>query len=57
MVLVGRRHWTETIPVWPLLAALAAGRGFERVIALVEEVEEAAAFVAATAGVGRPEGG
>jgi predicted Rossmann-fold nucleotide-binding protein len=57
MVLVGRRHWTETIPVWPLLAALAAGRGFERVIALVEEVEDAAAFVVATAGVGRPEGG
>ena len=24
MVLVGRQHWTETLPVWPLLEALAA---------------------------------
>lgn len=46
MVLVGRRHWTEAIPAWPLLRALAGGRGFERAIALVDDVDAAADFVA-----------
>ncbi len=26
MVFVGREHWTRTLPVWPLVGALAAGR-------------------------------
>jgi predicted Rossmann-fold nucleotide-binding protein len=46
MVLVGRRHWTETVPAWPLLRALAQGRGFGRAIALADTVEEAAEVVA-----------
>jgi predicted Rossmann-fold nucleotide-binding protein len=46
MVLVGRRHFSETVPAWPLLRALAAGRGFARAIALVDTVDEAARFVA-----------
>ncbi len=29
MVLVGHRHWTEELPVWPLLQKLAAGRAME----------------------------
>lgn len=41
MVLVGVRHWTETVPAWPLLSALAAGRPMERAIALVDSVAAA----------------
>ncbi|WP_104107247.1 Rossmann fold nucleotide-binding protein [Nocardioides sp. 616] len=45
MVLVGRRHWTQTVPAWPLLQALARGRAMEPHVHLVEDVEEAAALV------------
>jgi predicted Rossmann-fold nucleotide-binding protein len=41
MVLVNRSHWTEKLPAWPLLGALAAGRPMEARIALVDTVEEA----------------
>ncbi|MFI6103977.1 LOG family protein [Streptomyces sp. NPDC051310] len=41
MVLVNRTHWTEHLPAWPLLRALAAGRSMEARIALVDTVEEA----------------
>jgi len=41
MVLVDRSHWTEKLPAWPLLSALAAGRPMEARIALVDTVEEA----------------
>lgn len=44
MVLVGRRYWTEHLPAWPLLRALARGRAMEAHIHLVETVEEAAAL-------------
>lgn len=40
MVFVGRRHWVETLPVWPLLEALAAGRPFEHSIHLVDDPTE-----------------
>jgi len=43
MVLVGRRHWTEDLPAWPLLRALARGRAMEDRIHLVDTVEEALA--------------
>lgn len=43
MVLVGRHYWTETLPAWPLLQALARGRAMEEHIHLVDSVEEAAA--------------
>lgn len=43
MVLVGRRHWTEDLPAWPLLQALARGRAMEQHIHLVDSVEEAVA--------------
>ena len=45
VVLVGRRHWTETVPVWPALTALAAGRPMAEHVHLVDSVEEAAALV------------
>jgi predicted Rossmann-fold nucleotide-binding protein len=45
MVLVGTTYWTETLPAWPLLQALAAGRAMEPHVHLVDTVEEAAALV------------
>ena len=40
MVLVGVDYWTRELPVWPLLQALAAGRPMERMVHLVDDVEE-----------------
>jgi predicted Rossmann-fold nucleotide-binding protein len=48
MVLVGRTYWTETLPAWPLLRALAAGRTMQDRVHLVDTVEEAAALLATT---------
>jgi predicted Rossmann-fold nucleotide-binding protein len=45
MVLVGREHWTEKLPAWPLLSALARGRPMEGRIHLADSLEEAAALV------------
>jgi predicted Rossmann-fold nucleotide-binding protein len=36
MVLVGVDHWTEELPAWPLLEALAAGRPMARRVHLVD---------------------
>ncbi|MFD7388809.1 LOG family protein [Streptomyces sp. NPDC059852] len=41
MVLVDRAHWTERLPVWPLLQSLARDRSMETRIALVDRIEEA----------------
>ncbi|GHH65999.1 putative Rossmann-fold nucleotide-binding protein [Streptomyces umbrinus] len=41
MVLVNRAHWTERLPTWPLLQALARDRSMESRIALVDRIEEA----------------
>ncbi|MFJ3307979.1 LOG family protein [Streptomyces sp. NPDC086549] len=41
MVLVNREHWTERLPTWPLLRALAKERSMEARIALVDRIEEA----------------
>jgi hypothetical protein len=46
MVLVGRRHWTEDLPVWPLLRKLAAGRAMESSVHLVDSVDDAVDIVA-----------
>ncbi|MFJ9121707.1 LOG family protein [Streptomyces sp. NPDC102394] len=43
MVLVDREHWTERLPTWPLLQALARERSMESRIALVDRIEEAPA--------------
>jgi predicted Rossmann-fold nucleotide-binding protein len=44
MVLVGVDYWTRTVPAWPLLQALAAGRPMEEHVHLVDTVDEAAAL-------------
>jgi predicted Rossmann-fold nucleotide-binding protein len=41
MVLVGRSYWTDQVPAWPLLQALARGRPMEEHIHLVDTVDEA----------------
>ncbi|WP_449353129.1 LOG family protein [Streptomyces shaanxiensis] len=41
MVLVDRAHWTERLPTWPLLQALARDRSMQARIALVDRIEEA----------------
>ncbi|MCI3244609.1 LOG family protein [Streptomyces spinosisporus] len=41
MVLVDREHWTERLPTWPLLCALARERSMESRITLVDRIEEA----------------
>ena len=40
MVLVGREHWTTTIPAWPLLRSLAESQGFTAQVSLVDTTEE-----------------
>lgn len=45
MVLVGREHWTETLPLWPLLRSLAEGRAMADHVHLVDTVDEAAAIL------------
>jgi predicted Rossmann-fold nucleotide-binding protein len=47
MVLVGREHWTERYPAWPLLAALAEGRAMAPHVHLADSLEEAAEIVGA----------
>ncbi len=41
LVLVGRRHWSATIPVWDALRHLARDHPMQRAIHLVERPEEA----------------
>ncbi|WP_240646134.1 LOG family protein [Georgenia sp. SYP-B2076] len=50
MVLVGRRHWSETVPVWPVLEALGRGRDMGARLHLVDGVDEAVSVLAADAG-------
>lgn len=45
LVLVGSKHWTQTIPVWPALEALARGRAMQGRLHLVESPAEAAALI------------
>ncbi|MEU9995109.1 LOG family protein [Streptomyces sp. NPDC050848] len=41
MVLVNQSHWTDRLPAWPLLQALAADRPMAARIALVDSIDEA----------------
>ncbi|MEW1954202.1 Rossmann fold nucleotide-binding protein [Terrabacter sp. NPDC080008] len=45
LVLVGREHWTERVPVWPVLTAIAAGRPMAEAIHLVDEIDEVLALL------------
>ncbi|MEO7130822.1 MAG: LOG family protein, partial [Dermatophilaceae bacterium] len=40
LVLVGQAHWRQTVPVWPVLQTMAAGRRMETAIHLVDALEE-----------------
>ena len=46
LVLVGREHWTERVPVWPALTAIAGGRPMSEAIHLVDDVDEVLPLVA-----------
>ncbi len=45
MVLVGRDYWTEEVPAWPLLRSLADGRAMEKVVHLVDDLDEVPALL------------
>ncbi|MFJ5955223.1 LOG family protein [Paenarthrobacter sp. NPDC092416] len=45
MVLVGRKHWERTYPVWPMLQSLAKGKPMATRIFLVDTVDEALEIV------------
>ncbi len=42
LVLVGTDHWTRVVPVWPAVAALAAGRAMTERVSLVDDPAQAA---------------
>lgn len=48
LVLVGREHWTSTVPVWPALQALAAGRRMESALHLVDDLDDVLALLPPT---------
>ena len=47
MVLLGSHYWRHTLPAEQLLLALAGDKPWARMITVVDEPEEAAAFVRA----------
>ncbi len=49
LVMVGTEFWTEAVPAWPLLHALASGRSMAGRIHLVDDVDEALAVLSAGA--------
>ena len=46
LILVGVHHWTQNLPVWPLVQALGAGRPMGQRVALVETPSEAVELLA-----------
>lgn len=48
LVFVGRQQWTQTIPVWPAVSALAAGRPLADHIHLVDSLDEVAQVLQAS---------
>ncbi|MEZ5296958.1 MAG: hypothetical protein R2697_12000 [Ilumatobacteraceae bacterium] len=45
MVLIDVDYWTETLPVWPLLTALADGRPYRDLLVLTDDHDEAVATI------------
>jgi predicted Rossmann-fold nucleotide-binding protein len=45
MILLGRRYWTETYPVWPLLRTLARNRVMDGHVHLADSLEEVDALL------------
>ncbi|MBK7721612.1 MAG: LOG family protein [Austwickia sp.] len=50
VVLVGTHHWTQRIPVWPVVTALAERRTLSRAIHLVDDIAAAADLMARMTG-------
>jgi predicted Rossmann-fold nucleotide-binding protein len=46
MVLVGRRHWTETLPAWPLLEEMGRERDFASTVWLVDSWDRVSGILA-----------
>jgi predicted Rossmann-fold nucleotide-binding protein len=44
MVFVGQEYWTETLPAWPLVSALAGDRALAGEIHLVDDTSQVSAF-------------
>jgi predicted Rossmann-fold nucleotide-binding protein len=47
LILVGRQHWTDTYPAWPLLQRLGDGRPMGELIYCVDDVYQAASLLTA----------
>lgn len=45
MIFVGVEHWTQQLPVWPLISALGSGRKLGERLLLVDDVDEAASHL------------
>jgi hypothetical protein len=45
LILVGRQHWTDTYPAWPLLQRLGDGRPMGELIYCVDDVNEATSLL------------
>lgn len=45
MVFVGEQHWTQKLPVWPLVQALGQGRTMGERLLLVDDVDDAADYL------------
>ncbi|GAB3527985.1 LOG family protein [Arthrobacter monumenti] len=50
MILVGRDYWTNVLPAWPVLQALARNRAMARSIQCVDTVDEVLQILAQTTG-------
>jgi predicted Rossmann-fold nucleotide-binding protein len=53
MVFVGRDYWTRTLPAWPLVEALAAGRGLADHVHLVDDTGQLGSFFSGSSAEGR----
>ncbi len=45
LVLLGREHWTTTLPAWPLLQALARDSPMAGAVHVVDDLDEALELV------------
>ena len=50
MLFVGRQYWTQTMPVWPLVSALADGRALATVARLVDDTADVHALLTPAGG-------
>jgi len=48
MIMLGVEHWTETLPVWPLLEAMSKDRPWGELVGLCDRADEVLARIAAS---------